>query len=335
MKLRPVFLVLVTAAMFPSLTLCQNQQYVNCHTPESSGNFVASNETIVNGMVCQIAKPQTTVVASTQPSSTPGTNPKTESSGGSSVITNARVVELSKLGLGDDIVIAKIRNGNCQFQLGDSDLLELKKAGVSSKVIAAMLDAGSSNAKAETTPPRPGEASTVVSPIAGPTAASSPVDEVGVYFQQEGKWLDVPPEVVNWQTGGVLKKMGTMGIVKEDVNGKVKGGTCKTHLKQPVDLLVYAMEGASITEYQLIKFRTHSDSREFRTVTGGVFHESGGAQRDILEFTSKHIAQRTWTIHLANLAPGEYGLLPPGMSDARSASAQLGKIYSFCIAKSE
>jgi len=69
MKLRPVFLVLVIAAIFPSLTLCQNQQYMNCHTQESSGNFVASNETIVNGMVCQIAKPKSTVVAS----STPGT----------------------------------------------------------------------------------------------------------------------------------------------------------------------------------------------------------------------------------------------------------------------
>jgi len=72
MKLRPVFLVLVIAAIFPSLTLCQNQQYMNCHTQESSGNFVASNETIVNGMVCQIAKPKSTVVAS----STPGTTPK-------------------------------------------------------------------------------------------------------------------------------------------------------------------------------------------------------------------------------------------------------------------
>jgi hypothetical protein len=158
-----------------------------------------------------------------------------------------------------------------------------------------------------------------------------PVDEVGVYSQQDGKWVDLPPEVVNWKTGGVLKSMGTMGVVKGDVNGKIKGNASKSHLRQPLELLVYAPEGTAITEYQLIKLRTHSDSREFRTVTGGVFHVSGGAERDTLEFSGKHIAQRTWTIELADLKPGEYGLLPPGMGDARSASAQLGKIYTFSI----
>jgi hypothetical protein len=56
-------------------------------------------------------------------------------------MTNARVVELSKTGLDDEIIIAKINNGSCHFQLSDVDLLELKKAGVSSKVVAAMLDA--------------------------------------------------------------------------------------------------------------------------------------------------------------------------------------------------
>jgi hypothetical protein len=47
---------------------------------------------------------------------------------------------MSKMGLDDDIVIARIKHGSCRFQLGDTDLLDLKKAGVSPKVIAAMLD---------------------------------------------------------------------------------------------------------------------------------------------------------------------------------------------------
>ena len=122
-------------------------------------------------MVCQIAKPQTTVVASKQPSPTTATSPNESSSGASSAITNARVIELSKLGLDDDIIIAKIRNGNCQFQLGDSDLVAVKKAGVSAKVIAAMLDAGSSTAKSVTATPTTAEANSVASPTAGPTTA--------------------------------------------------------------------------------------------------------------------------------------------------------------------
>jgi hypothetical protein len=169
-----------------------------------------------------------------------------------------------------------------------------------------------------------------------------PVDEVGVYFHKDNQWMDLPPEVVNWKTGGVLKSAGTLGLVKGDVNGKLNGGTSKTSLTQPIELLVYAPEGTAITEYQLIKLHVHSSSREFRTVTGGVLHVSGGTERDTVEFKSKHVARRTWTILLGearwgastvHLAPGEYGLLPPGVFESRSASAQLGKIYSFSIPK--
>jgi hypothetical protein len=160
-----------------------------------------------------------------------------------------------------------------------------------------------------------------------------PVDEVGVYFQKDNQWIDLAPEVVNWKTGGVLKSVGTLGVVKHDVNGKLHGGSSKTSLTQPIRLLVYAPEGTAITEYQLIKLHTHSSSREFRTVTGGVFHVSGGTERDTLEFEGKHIAQRTWAIALGNLMSGEYGLLPPGIYESRSASSQLGKMYTFSIAK--
>lgn len=56
-------------------------------------------------------------------------------------IDNARVVEMAKMGLDDEVIIAKIKTGHTKFALGDNDLMELKKAGVSGKVIAAMLEA--------------------------------------------------------------------------------------------------------------------------------------------------------------------------------------------------
>jgi hypothetical protein len=55
-------------------------------------------------------------------------------------ITNARVVQMTKMGLDDDVIVARIKHGACEFQLTDSDLVELKKDGVSSKVVAAMMD---------------------------------------------------------------------------------------------------------------------------------------------------------------------------------------------------
>ena len=132
-------------AMFTALTsaaaFSQTPQATNCHTLESSGNFVAADETIVNGMVCKSARsaqPQVVAEARLQQISTASQQVPAQDSD----ITNVRIVELTKMGLDDEIIIAKMKNGKCRFQLGDADLVALKKAGVSSRVIAAMLDAG-------------------------------------------------------------------------------------------------------------------------------------------------------------------------------------------------
>jgi hypothetical protein len=168
-------------------------------------------------------------------------------------------------------------------------------------------------------------------PVREPAGDVSPVAEVGVYYRNGDMWADLMPEVVNWKTGGVLKHLATAGVMKGDVNGLINGAVSKTLLKSPITLLVYSSEGTAITEYQLLKLRGNSGSREFRTVTGGVMHASGGATRDLVPFESTKVAPRTNKVFLDHLSPGEYGLLSPGASTSSSASAQLGKIYTFRI----
>jgi hypothetical protein len=58
-------------------------------------------------------------------------------------VTNARIIEMTKLGLDEGVIIAKIKGSKCSFQVTDKDLVELKNIGVSTKVIAAMLEANS------------------------------------------------------------------------------------------------------------------------------------------------------------------------------------------------
>ncbi len=99
-----------------------------------------------------------------------------------------------------------------------------------------------------------------------------------------------------------------------------------------MELLIYAPEGVAATEYQLLLLRPSSgDSREFRTVTGGVFHKSGGASRDAIDFQAKKIAPRTFTITLDHPKGGDYGLLPPSSGDATGSTGRLGKLYTFHI----
>ncbi len=59
-------------------------------------------------------------------------------------LTNANVLGLLQAGFSDDVLIAKIRGSSPAFSLEASDLVDLKKAGVSDRVIEAMLQVSKS-----------------------------------------------------------------------------------------------------------------------------------------------------------------------------------------------
>jgi hypothetical protein len=54
-------------------------------------------------------------------------------------VDNARIMEMTHKGLGDDVIIARIKASPTKFDLSDDDLAALKKAGVSDAVVAAMI----------------------------------------------------------------------------------------------------------------------------------------------------------------------------------------------------
>jgi len=54
-------------------------------------------------------------------------------------VDNARVIEMTHKGLGDEVIIARIKAGATKFDLSDEDLANLKKQGVSDAVVAAMI----------------------------------------------------------------------------------------------------------------------------------------------------------------------------------------------------
>ncbi|HEV2688028.1 MAG TPA: hypothetical protein VGV35_05725 [Bryobacteraceae bacterium] len=233
-----------------------------------------------------------------------------------------------KAGLTEDVILDVVNLKPGQYSLNTDDLIALKKANVPSKVIAAMISKSQSGS-ANLLPPPPPNPAAADAPAAQP--AQPVVSEIGVYYKKADAWADVQPEVVNWKTGGVLKNIGSAGIVKGDVNGHINGPHSPNAVKTPLEFLIYTPEGTAITEYQLLRLRDTKDFREFRTVTGGVLHVSGGATRDLLPFESKKIAPRTYVIVLPSITTGEYGFLPPGAVTSSHASSSLGKIYSFRV----
>ncbi len=246
-------------------------------------------------------------------------------------LTNDAIIKMVKAGLGEDIVVSTIKSQPARYTTGPDDLIALKGAGVSDKIIGAMMEKMTSGGAAPAAPAAPAAAPSAPSAPLAASTALGPINEVGVYFKKGDIWADLPPEVANFKTGGVLKTIGTAGIMKGDVNGHVNGAHSNTQLKTPVELLVYTPEGVAITEYQLLRLRESKDWREFRTVTGGVMHVSGGATRDLVPFESKKIAARTYQVMLPNIGAGDYGILPPASGDSTSSSGRIGKVYSFRI----
>ncbi len=247
--------------------------------------------------------------------------PATIASGGQAsgapVLTNDDVMKMVQAKLADGIIVAKVRSSTCKFDTSTDALIKLKGAGVSDTVLEAM--AGCGAAPAPVTAP----------PTSAPPAAG-PVSDIGVYMKVNGDWKQVDPEVVNVKSGGVGKSMLTGGMVKPDINAHLNGGHSINQAHTPVEILIYMAEGVGITEYQLIHLHAQKDSREFRTVTGGVMHVSSGATRDLMQFESKKIANRTFLIDLSKIGAGEYGFLPPG-AVLSSSGGSVGKMYTFSV----
>jgi len=239
-------------------------------------------------------------------------------------MNNDSVIKLVKAGLSEDLIITTINASPANYDTSANGLIALKGAGVSDKVLSAIVVKSSGGA--------PSSSSSTTSTAQANNGLPPGIDEIGVYYKNKsGGWVALLPEVVNFKTGGVMKSIASAGIVKGDVNGHIVGPKAKMVLTFPVVLAVYAPEGVAITEYQLLRLHPNSDSREFRSVTGGVMHVSGGATRDLIDFQSEKLAPRVYQVTMeSTLGKGEYGLLPPGAYGSSNMGSS-GKIYSVSV----
>lgn len=65
----------------------------------------------------------------------------------SEMLTNSQIVEMTRAGLGNAVVLKKINNSGGDYDVSVSGLTELKKAGVSDEIISAILEIESAKPK--------------------------------------------------------------------------------------------------------------------------------------------------------------------------------------------
>lgn len=253
-------------------------------------------------------------------------------------ITNKDVIDMTGLGLSDDLIIAKIRGaaagGTLQFDTSVDGLKELKTAKVSDDIIKVMIN------------PAPPAAQVVVAATPITNDPNLPPPEVGVYWKNANAFVLIEGQAISQtKVGGKAGSMFTYGMRNEHWDAFLNGPQSKNVIqdRQPV-FYIYVPDGTSSSDFVLITLEKKGDRREFQIGSfGGITGGKSGVKRDKeVAFTAEHAGIRTYKIKLsAGMKPGEYAffmgtgqqstMAGGSTGGARSGGAAAGRVYDFRI----
>jgi len=248
------------------------------------------------------------------------------------VLTNDSVISMVKGGLGEAVVLARIRSSPANFDTSTNSLLALKKAGVSDKVIEAMVSAPRSGAAAAVpsapTPAAPSAGASAPPPSvsasarssAGGAAANLPRDSI--FHLNGAKYVEMQPQVVEIEISNAVFSS------KSDV---VLGGRRAEYRitdRQPQFYSYFAP-----TEALLVKLKPgeKKNDRNLKMGSGG-YHPYGGSSRvgirseDRIAVKSEREANGFYRISPSSPLPsGEYGFI------VLSGATAGGRMFDFGV----
>ncbi len=250
------------------------------------------------------------------------------------VLTNDSVISMVKGGLSEAVVLARLRSSPANFDTSTNSLLALKKAGVSDKVIEAMVNAPRSGAAAAAAPapaaPTPASPPAASAPppsvsasarsSAGGAAATLPRDSS--YHLNGAKYTELQPQVVEIEMSHAVFSQ------KSEV---VLGGRRAEYRitdKQPQFYSYYAP-----TEALLVKLKPgdKKNDRNLKMGSGG-YHPYGGSSRqgirgeDRIAVKSEREANGFYRITPSSPLPsGEYGFI------VLSGATAGGRMFDFGV----
>src|SRR5260370_21506006 len=215
------------------------------------------------------------------------------------VLTNDSVIQMVKAGLPEAVVIAKIKSTSSKFDLKPDSLVSLKKAGVSDKVLEAMVAAGRGAG--------PSTAAAATPAPAAPALAAGALKTQDVIYQLVGgKFVEMFPTSANLETNMAFFQS------KSEVVLEGKKAQYRTSEKQPVFLSTY-----SSTDAPLVRLKQGDDHNDRNLKIGsGAFMPFGGTQKmgvrneDKIAVSIERDPRGFYKgTPAAPLAPGEYAFI--------------------------
>jgi hypothetical protein len=232
------------------------------------------------------------------------------------VLTNDSVVQMIKAGLPESVIIAKIRSTSTKFDLRTNALVSLKRAGVSDKVLEAMVAQGSPATGTLPAPP------TAVAPIPSDLRVAPMKDRDVVYHLTREKYVEMVPAVAELETNFAFFQS------KSEIVLPGRKAQYRVTERQPVFLSTY-----SPTEAPLVRLKPGDDHDDRNLkISSGAFMPFGGTQRqgirgeDKIAVTSERDPRGFYRVTpAAPLPPGEYGFV---VTQGFIAGAS-GRIFDF------
>ena len=251
-------------------------------------------------------------------------------------LTVEEVVNLSKAGFSEDVIITKIRKNGKAFDLNSAELVELKRLGIGDSIIKFLLDPTQPyTPPPPAPPPLPGK----IDPSPVPPASSAPVK----HYPSDDYASRVPAEPGLYRFPGDLPArvdikillgtkegagLGKVLMKKGKVIGYLVGASAKTRLKEPSPVFYMRLpEGKAIEEVVLVAFDRKADRREIEMGPPGPKQEiKAEAMR---QFDSVEVGPSLFKLTPAKLSHGEYLFFQLGSAEPPKGS--YGKGFDFAI----
>lgn len=269
------------------------------------------------------------------------------------VVTNADIFEMARMGIGEAVIVAKIRKSECKCDTSNAAIARLKAAKLTDNVILAMIESTESAATgfSENGPPTPRAQSKneETGVTAADSAAMNQITEPGIYLFENGKMSQIEPTVFSGTKANFLKGALTYGIMKSKFRGKIRQSSANLKASsQPVFYFVfsseyrnsgatmaggwYGMPATSPAEFVMVQMTKKDASREAVMGEYGTFSgmSTGARDKDVREYSFEKVKTGIYKVTpKATLVPGEYCFYYAGNVVGLGFAG--GKVFDFSI----
>lgn len=240
-------------------------------------------------------------------------------------LTNDSIIKMVKAGLSEAVLLSMVNSQPGNYSIGVEDLVGLKTAGVSERVIAAMAAKSAGNSETRQTS------------LLAPGNSLMPQD-IGAYVVDGEKLRPLAAEVVSLGSTSPFRVMATGGFGAVKLKGKLAGAKSPVQLSSRIMLILRCPEGVDPDSYQLVSAEVRKDTREFTTSKatffGGV--SNGPDKKGVQSATFEKTGPNTYRASLEGLKPGEYviyGQWNQAGAMAGPMQGSIGKMYTFGVVR--